>query len=187
MLLNDTMYKLKGNKNRTVWIFNNPLLILTFLSSVAGYSDQALYKVSQFNAPITSRDSDTVRRGFQQKSGGTAGKLNCYNLLSSLSWFPQTEAVPLPRPRLKQFPGLLPHLPKRGHRGWGWPHRPVGGAVLGPSSPLSARGPAPSPATPAAPPPGPPSLRPTPPLARQPPNSSPPNPGAAKRQPSQVP
>ena len=79
MPLNDTMYKLKGNKNITLRIFNNTLLILTLLSSAAGYSDQALYKVSQFNAPITSRGFDTIRLGFQHNSGGTAGKLNCYN------------------------------------------------------------------------------------------------------------
>lgn len=72
MPLNDIVYKLKGNKNITLWILIT-FLTLTFLSSIARYSDLALYEVSELNPHITSSEFYTGRLGFQHTSAGTAG------------------------------------------------------------------------------------------------------------------
>ena len=116
MPLNDTVYKLKGNKNITLWILTI-FLTLTFLSSIARYSDHALYEVSELNPHITSSEFNTVRLGFQHTSAGIAGNLHCSQPSEQLLLAPPHRSS---APRLSQVKSALGAAvppPKKGEAG----------------------------------------------------------------------
>ena len=88
-------------------------LTLTFVSSIARYSNHALYEVSELNPHITSSEFYTGRLGFQHTSAGTAGKLHCSNPSEQLLLVPPNRSSALHLSQVKPALGAAVPPPKK--------------------------------------------------------------------------